>query len=274
MKHRNSLVTSAILVIAVIYSASPCRTAQDELTELLNRLRHGRVDQATLNAVEGLPLDPKTIPILQEVFERNDRKRDKQLTAVSLIHLGEKSNVYFDFLADHARQAIDDRSPSFLKYDAEGKAIKGQYATAFVNWCAQNGKTLKSMEELQSESAVDVLMLAWAQDHRAEALFIQGLDSPHEFVIAYSIEGLGRLQAASAIPKIREVFNRFPAGTAKGLGMQLAWFSDLGAYELMQRVVPDERLRNSFREGVARQRKGEIERALRRVGGIAPVQKK
>jgi hypothetical protein len=270
MKRRNLFGASAILVVAAIFW--PC-AAQDELVRLLDRLGAGPVDQATLNSLEGRPLDPKTIPALKAAFDRNDRKRDKQLIAVTLIRLGE-SNTYFDFLAHHAKQAIDDRSPSFLKYDPEGKVVKGQYAAAFENWCAQNGKSPKSMEEFQSDSAMDVLMLAWAQEPRAEELFIRGLNSLHEFVVAYSIEGLGRLQAASAIPKIAEVFGRFPASIAKGLGMQLAWFSDLRAYQLMQRVIPDERLRNSLREGIARQRKMEVERAVRRAGGSAPSQNK
>jgi hypothetical protein len=56
--------------------------------------------------------------------------------------------------------------------------------------------------------------------------------------------------------------------------MQPAWFLDVQAYELMQRVVADGRLRNSFRECVAGQRKGEIEEAFRRNGAIAPGERK
>jgi hypothetical protein len=266
-------VSTTLLLAAFCNNCSPA-AAQDELSMLLNRLKTGPLDQATLYGLEGRPPDPQTIPALQEAFERNNRKRDKQLIAVTLIHLGEQSRVYFDFLAYHAKEAIEDPSPSFLKYDAAGKAVKGQYAPAFENWCAQNGKIPKSMGEFQFDSAMDVLMLARAQDRRAEELLVRGLDSPHEFVIMYSVEGLGRLQAASAIPKIARLCDQLPAEVAAGVGMQLAWFSDLRAFQLMQRVVPDERLRNSFREGIARQRNGEIERAFRRNGGSAPAQKK
>jgi hypothetical protein len=207
-------------------------------------------------------------------LDSSDGKREKQLSAITLIHLGDQSDIYFDFLAQYAKRAIDDRTPSFLKYDRAGKAMKGQYSPAFENWCAQNGKTPKTMEEFQSGSAMDVLLLAWAQDPRAEGLFVRGLDSPQEFVIMYSVQGLGRLQAASAIPKIERVSDHLPAEAASGVAMQLAWFSDLRAYQLMQRLMPDERLRNFNRELIRRQREAEIERIIRRSGGSAPAQKK
>ncbi|MGH9642410.1 MAG: hypothetical protein ACRD3Q_08285 [Terriglobales bacterium] len=271
MRRRNSFGAAAMFFVAAICSTSPCAMAQDDLTRLLDRLRANPLDEGTLIALEDRPLDAKTIPALKEAFERRDEKRDKQFIAVTLIHLGEQSNVYFEFLAQYAKQAIDDRTPSPLKYDAAGKYVKGQYSAAFENWCAQNGKDPKSVVAFQGDAANDVLLLSRAQDPRAEKLFVQGLDSAHELVVAYSVEGLGRLQVASAIPKIAQLCDNLSADAARGLGLQLAWFSDIRALQVMERVVPDERLRNFTLGTVAMQRQAEFETALRRAGRMAPA---
>jgi hypothetical protein len=272
MNRRSVLNASVALLISAVYGAHEKAAAQDDLPRLLGRLKDGSVDAGALAKVEGHALDQRTVPALKEGFGRSKGNRDKQLIAITLIHLGERSDLYFDFLARPARQAIEDRTPSFVRYDSDGRVVKGQHAVAFENWCAQNGKDPKIVAELQASAAIDVLLLARAQDVRATELFLQGLDSPHEFVAMYSVEGLGRLQVTSAIPKIAEVCHRLPAEAAKGLGMQLAWFSDVQAHQLMQRIIPDERLRSSLRDGIAKQRNAEMELTLRR--GQTPTPRK
>jgi hypothetical protein len=49
----------------------------------------------------------------------------------------------------------------------------------------------------------DLEALASAQDPRAREIFRKGLDSPQPLVVVLSVEGLGRLQDAAAIPLIR-----------------------------------------------------------------------
>jgi hypothetical protein len=207
---------------------------------------------------------------LKAAFENAQTKADRQLLAVTLIHLGEKSARYFDFLADYARRAIEDRTPSSLKYDATEQPVKGEYSGAFEEWCVQHEKEPKAVERLQSQYAMDVLMLARARDDRAADLFLRGLDSPNEFVIIYSVQGLGRLQLTAALPRIADTARRLPAGAAAGIGMQLPWYSSVEAYQLMERLVHDPRLRESFRSAIGMERRAELEREQRRNGFSAP----
>jgi hypothetical protein len=263
--HRSSRILVAMISIA-IYLGRPAIGGEDELSTLLDRLRTGRLEQVNLYALESQPADPRTIPALRDAFDRFESKSDKQNIAVTLIHLGDKSPLYFDLLTRYAGEAVDDRAPSFLKYDIHGKSVKDGFDTGFENWCALNGKDPKAMAELQTKHAVDVLMLARAQDRRSTDLFLRGLSSPNEFVVMYSVQGLGRLQVATALPLIRRTAERLPGEAAAGIGMQLPWFTSPEAYELMLHLVPDGRMREFFRNAVAMERQAEIAATRNREG--------
>ena len=78
-----------------------------------------------------------------------------------------------------------------------------------------------------------------AQDSRAAELFREGLDSPNPLVVSLSVQGLGRLQDATAIPLIAKACERLPRSAIRGISMQLPWFSRPEADALMQRLTPD-----------------------------------
>jgi hypothetical protein len=195
--------------LALVAICLPNCKAQDGLSELLARLASGPSDRSILYALERQPPDPRTMPALKSAFERGKTTEEKQWIAATLLRLGENSSVYFDYLAGLAKEAIEDRTPFFGKYDNTGHSIRGEFDPGFLNWCAQNGKDPKAVAGVQiSVYLNDVAILAYAQDPRAVELLRLGLESTNVLVVAYSVEGLGRLHDLAALPLIAKAFDR------------------------------------------------------------------
>jgi hypothetical protein len=238
--------------------------AQDELAVVLNKLAEKTFDCTVLDTLEARRPDPRIIPALKSAFEARGSKEEKQKIAGTLLRLGERSDAYFEFLATYVKQAVDDRSPSFIMYDSQGRFVQGQFSPTFENWCAQNGKDPRAVAALQFDVYPrDVSELAKAQDARAAALFKTGLESPHPLVVCFSVEGLGRLQDTSAIPLIRKTAERSRA-IAEAIAIALPWYSWPEAESLRIELEPNKRMRDFHFANVQSLQIIELKRVLSR----------
>jgi PBS lyase HEAT-like repeat len=257
----------AILALAELCLTLPAATGQEEVTALLARLNSERFDESVLYDLERQPSDVRTIPALEAAFDNRAAKSEKQAIAGTLLRLGSKAKRVFEFLATYTREAVDDRTPFFLRVDANGLAVSGQFSAEFENWCAQNGKDPKSVAALQwMVYPKDVLALAEVQDPRASELFRKGLDSPNPVVVSVSVRGLGRLRDVAAIPLIAKACDRLPSAR-RAVAVELPWYSHPEADVLMERLVPDRKARDHYAAEVHRLRRAELDRILSRTGG-------
>jgi len=110
-----------------------------------------------------------------------------------------------------------------------------------------------------------VHLLAESQDPRADAIFPEGLESPYPNVVAYSVEGLGRLRDFAAIPLIGKACARLRGGQI-AVALALPWFGTREAESLMARLVPDVKHREFLTGQVQQLRQIEAKRALARTG--------
>ena len=93
--------------------------------------------------------------------------------------------------------------------------------------------------------------LARVEDPKAADIFLRGLDSPYALVVAYSVQGLARLQRADTLPRIEKAIltlrpeeRLVPAG-------ELTWFHSYDASVLQRRLLPDVALRERWVSGVS-----------------------
>jgi hypothetical protein len=215
--------------------------------------------------LEGQPPDPRILPALESAFERGKTAEEKQWIAATLIRLGEKSSTYFEYLADQANEAISDRTPFFVKYD-HGKSVSGEFDAGFLNWCAENHKNPREIAALQLNVYFnDVRILAYAQDPRALTLLRAGLESPNVLVVASSVEGLGRLHDAAALPLIEKSLDRAELADRTAIARQLCWFRVPQAERLFEKFVPNVEMRDYHRREIQMLQFSEENRALRRL---------
>ena len=211
-----------------------------QIDDLLQKLTSKTLDPRTLSLLEAQPQDSRTLPALRSAFDSSTDKHDKQLLAVTLIHLGDRSDVYFNFLADFAKEAVNDRAPNFESYDQQGRPIRGQFSAEYLNWCAANGKDPKALAGvLFGAFPEDVHQLARALDPRALGIFRAGLESPNLSVVTNCVQGLGRLNDTASIAMIAKAAQRFPASTRSAISINLPWFSSPEALRLMEQLTPD-----------------------------------
>ena len=249
----------------------PLALAQDTLDGLLGRLSEKPLDQRVLWKIEAQRTDPRTIPALEAAFAKRQIKREKQWIAVTLLRLGDKSADYFNYLAGYAKEAVEDRTPFFERFDQEGRPVRGQVSAELENWCALNHKDPKQVAGMQfAVYPTDVRALAQAEDRRAIQLFERGLDSPYPGVVAYSVQGLGRLNVVAAIPLISQAVERIPAGERGAIAMELPWYAGGDAEQLFERLIPSAPYRDHLRGRVQMQRDPELKRILSREGRAVP----
>jgi hypothetical protein len=94
------------------------------------------------------------IPALRAEFarrfdpNRTDEVDDRAKIASALVRLGEKDEVYWDFLLNQASAALSSDVPFPTRFDAEGKAVPHQLAPEFAEWTQANHVSPESAGQL------------------------------------------------------------------------------------------------------------------------------
>jgi hypothetical protein len=269
--HQTVAVLTKLVSLGIWITA--LAVGQDKLSELLANLEGGSFDRSVLHALEAQPSNPKITEALETAFRRKTAKDEKQAIAATLLRLGNKAPKYFDFLAGYARVAVEDRTPSFIKVDSNGRSVRGEFSAEFENWCASHGENPKSVAAIQSGTyPQDLEALASVQDPRAREIFRKGLDSPQPLVVVLSVEGLGRLQDAAAIPLIAQASEHISEGTKLAVATKLPWFASAEADRMLEHLAPERKYRESCVAEVQRLRLGELKTILSRTGAAAQKQ--
>lgn len=137
------------------------------LVQLLSTLESG---EYTSSLTWPYSDDARVVPALRRAFAQRTSKRDKQRIAVTLIHLNDKSDQYFDYLAKYAKEAIQDTTPSPLVYDRNGQLVHGETNPAFQQWCVAQRRDPKEVAGVYLvELPQDVWFLGDTRDARADA---------------------------------------------------------------------------------------------------------
>lgn len=242
--------------------------ADDRLGKLLESLAAKPFDHSILNSIDGALSDPRTIPALKAAFESRTDKEERQWIAVEILRLGERSALYFDFLAGYVTEAIQDHAPVFPKYGPDGQVIRGEFNAVFLNWCAATGKDPETEAKLQAYTyPLDIRILAEASDPRAASLFRAGLQSQNPWVVTSSIEGLGRLQDMADLGTVEKALLALNPLARKTAASALPWFDSTEANSMMERFIPDPSQRRVWVNLVTSTRSAEAQRALQRRGG-------
>ena len=208
--------------------------------------------------------DGTAIAELRQRFNESADKIDKQRIACVLIRRHETDRAYWDFLAGHARRAVESDMPFPYAFDVEGKAQPRQYAPAFLRW-ANQARVLpdEAAGYAVNIAPLDVFLMALTDDSRGRDLLRKGLASPNFMVVYRAAWGLARLRDKSAVPLIVAAADAAPAQGGEMVARALLLFLDSPeAQAAADRLIKDERARVALRARARQELQMNIEDSL------------
>jgi len=190
----------------------------------------------------------EAIPALKEQFARSidtSHKDDldpgnKEEIASALVRLGDKDEVYWDFLVKQATEAIDSDAPFPRDFDSQGKMLVDHFPPAFLQWAKVRGLS----PDAAAEAAMyrlpgKLLMLAETGDPRGAPLLRRALTSSNFVIQAMAAKGLAKLQDKDSIPLIIAACQASLGGAA-AIAEALVYFDDPQAQAAAEKYLPKE----------------------------------
>ena len=199
--------------------------------------------------------DRRAIPALEKAFQKATDRIDKEGIAGSLVRLGDKNEIYWNFLAQYARAAVENDMPFPYDFDADGeiignpKDVPEKYAPEFLAWCKKRGEqTGSAAQQALYGLPGDLLALAATGDSRGSEILFRGLESRNYYVVSVSAKGLARLQDRRAIKPIIQACERAPAGMGEVVAESLAFFDDSEAQSAAVRFIHNPKALEAVRQ--------------------------
>lgn len=180
----------------------------------------------------------QAVPMLQEKFVRTQNALDKAHVASALMRLGDKDDIYWDFLMKLATKAVESDAPNFMSYDSQGKSVPGP-SPEFEAWAKAHKLSPTGLgEEHMYLLPGPVAFLALTGDSRAVPLLRRALLSPNYQIEIVAAMGLAEIGDNDSIPLIIEACKKAPTEAAAVLARSLVYFDDNAAQSAVDQFIP------------------------------------
>jgi HEAT repeat protein len=171
----------------------------------------------------------ETIAILKENFGKTQDERRKAEIASDLIGLGDKEDIYWDFLLRQMTSVLEGEASSAVKNDSQGKPI--EEPSSEDAWAKQNANfnIVLTFVEIVAET----------RDPRGVRLLRRALSSPNFQGIAAA--GLVRARDTDSIPLIIDLCKNASPEVARSIASQvLVYFDDPRAQSAVDQYLSKE----------------------------------
>jgi len=194
----------------------------------------------------------EAIPALEEQFARSLEPNasaeidpgNKGKIASALVRLGDNGQVYWDFLENPARTAVESGAPFPIRFDAQGKIMPYQYTPELLEWAKSRSISPEDAAQIAIyDMPGKVLLLAETGDPRGLPLLRQAMSSPNYMIQAKAAKGLAKLQDKESIPMIIGACQRAPVDMAAVIAQALIFFDDPQAQSAAEKYIPNDMLK-------------------------------
>lgn len=135
----------------------------------------------------------EAIPALQQQFTRVQDPILKAKIAAGLVRLGDKNEIYWDYLVSEANVALGSTAPDYTDYNAQGHAVT-QPSSEFEAWVNSTGVSPeKASEESLYYYPARIAILGWSRDPRAVTYLREGLSSRNYMIQIAAAKGLAEI---------------------------------------------------------------------------------
>ncbi len=193
----------------------------------------------------------EAIPVLKEQFAKERDTPTKDILASALVTLGDKEEVYWDFLVEQATEAIEKDVPFPREFNPGGKMLTDHFSPFFLQWAKDHGLSPGEAGQIVGyELPGKLMLLARAGDPRGVYLLRRALSSRNYTLAVIASKGLAKLQDKGSIPMIIEAAQRAPSDVSPGIADALLYFDDPRAQDAATRLIPDGAYREQIRRGI------------------------
>jgi HEAT repeat protein len=194
----------------------------------------------------------QAIPVLEEQFKLSQDAGSKAQIASALVRLGDKDEIYWDYVVEQATEAVNSDIPFPTMYDSQGMAVRRQASPEFIAWAkAHNVPPESAAATALFTLPGKVAFLAETGDPRGIPLLRQALQSHNSLIAAFAAKGLAVIQDKDSIPLIIEACKRVHPDDAVAIADSLIYFDDPGAQSAADLYLPKD-YAQAMREARAR----------------------
>jgi HEAT repeat protein len=170
----------------------------------------------------------ETVAILKENFVNTQDALRKAQIASDLIGLGDKEDIYWDFLLRQAISALESDASSAVKYDSLGKPIE----PSPEEWAKQNANFQMVLLFVET--------VAETRDPRGVRLLERALSSPNSDFQVFAAAGLARARDKDSVPLIIDACKNASPDVAIAIARVLVFFDDPRAQSAVDRYLSKE----------------------------------
>jgi HEAT repeat protein len=172
--------------------------AQSRNESIIDSLRSGYFGAVTPKQLSEARPD-RLIPLLEELFAENRDPEIRERIASTLGGLGVHEDLYWNFLVECAKPAIESDAP--LLAGCEGQECSTDQTASFRAWAQSHNIAPDSPQAIAiSGNWQHVTLLAASLDTRAIPLLRRALHSPNESVASEAARGLAQMHDTDSIP--------------------------------------------------------------------------
>lgn len=247
-KSLHLLVVGALLAVFAHGQAEQNRpakaagaVAKDKVSDAIDKAREDNPESIYYVEQIAEARAVQAVPMLEEKFVHTRNALDKAHVASALVRLGDRNNIYWDYLVKLATSVLD--APDFWSYDSQGKLVPGPTPES-IAWLKAHKLSYAEMGEWPEISiAGPVGLLGVTGDPRAVPLLRRGLLSPNHMVEIFAAKGLAEIGDEGSVPFMIEACKRAPPDAATAIAMSLVYFDDPRAQEAVDKYLPKEAAR-------------------------------
>ena len=197
----------------------------------------------------------QAIPMLEEKFARMPYVPSKYPSwdtvhkahvASALVRLGDKNEIYWDYLVKQAALVVESDAPNPTSTDSKGKSV---ISPEFIAWVSAHKLDHPGVsEEYTYLFPMAVSYLALTGDPRAVPVLRRGLLSPNYLVQSSSADGLAQIGDEASVPLIIEACRKAPADAAAVIARALVYFDDREAQNAVDKYMSRDEARSEREE--------------------------
>lgn len=188
---------------------------------------------ARAHAVEAIPDLEGQFRITQDVLEKDH-------IASALVRLGEKNELYWNFLVKSADSALGADVPDLFTYDGQGRPLSDN-SQEFAAWANAQNISPADAEQQALKLIGSVTYLAITGDPRSIPVLRRALHSRNFMIQSQAALGLAKIRDSESIPFIIEACERAPAEPAAEIASSLVYFDNSQAQSAVDAFVPSDR---------------------------------